>query len=388
MKKRWITILILTLVSAGIPLAAGDVTITSTYYPEPYLSFQYGPPTEVASLSTSQSKIYSTNLTALLGYMILETDGNQLFDPSLISLNVSPSLYIEGYVRDEETGQITYAQIPADLRAISGVSNDTDHAIMDSFISSVIVYPPDIHLATNSGNAIPSAHAMVTFFVLVAQEDVNFDIYIPGVIYTLTDDSTVGSFAVSAEGQSTEETTVIPVSVDGATETEDAPFIPDTGTGTGEEVEIPFGGGGYTFDHYFDFSVLDNNADFDLSQAVQGLRPTIASVQLQVLNALPDQEYGVEIAFTSKNPAGFTLNLDGDVNKYGIPYHLYFGTDTTEIPHAQFIDWANLFTGSETFASTSRDITVSIDSGTVVDQALEGNYSDTVTVNIIPLDIL
>ena len=120
MKVRWFLIITLLVLCMGFLSAKQEVTITSSYITEPFLQFNYGPPPVLAGYNSADTKIYPSNLCALLGTLTLETDGNNLFDPALIHINVSTNTYIQGYVKDPGTGQIVYADaIPVTLRAIS-----------------------------------------------------------------------------------------------------------------------------------------------------------------------------------------------------------------------------------------------------------------------------
>lgn len=381
MKKSWLLIAIFIILTNGILVAKKDITITSSYETEQYLQFQYGPPPVLSTFNSGDIEIYPANLCALLGTLTLWTNGNNLFDPELINISVSTSLFIEGYVRDTNTGQIVYEeQIPVTLRAITIIGG----AVADS----VLVENGTIDLVSGGGNVLPGQVDTLTTYIVMIAPDYGYDYYIPGVYYSLDENSSIGSFGVSADGQGQQEFEEIPVEVDGSgTATPTAPFIPSAPV-PGDEVEIPFEGDGFPYEHQYAFSIISNPASFDLQDAILGNRPVIATLQLEVSLAEENTEYGVEIAFTSKDPDGFKLHLNGDLSEYEIPYQLYFGYDLEPIPHAQFIEWRNLFTSNNTFASMQETITVSIHDGENIWEAPQGQYSDTVTVNIIPLDIL
>lgn len=153
-------------------------------------------------------------------------------------------------------------------------------------------------------------------------------------------------------------------------------------------MEIPFEGEGVPFTHQYEFKILDNPMNFDLQQAILGNRPVIATLELKVTNAQENIEYGVEIAFTSKDPTGFKLHLDGDLSQHGIPYQLYFDYDLNPIPHSTFIEWGNLFVSGDSTGTMQRNITVSVNDGPELGEAPQGQYSDTVTVNVVPLELL
>jgi hypothetical protein len=380
MKKRWVLIAILLILSFSRLSAVNEpVVVTSSYDTADFLQFQYGPPTPLAGFAISDTGITPSNLCALLGTLTISTNGNNLFDPSLININVSPTVAIEGYVRDAN-GTISYAEnIPATLMAIT--------VIEDEFVEAVPITGSTVQLVSSSGNIFPGKTTSMSTYIVLIAADMEYDYYIPGVIYSLDDESSIGTFGVSADGQGQEETTVIPISVDEIGTVLDAPFIP-TSPAPGDEVDIPFEGDGFPFTHQYVFEILDNPMNFDLQQAILGTRPVIATVQLKVTNAQENTEYGVEIAFTSKDPAGFKLHLDGDLTQHGIPYQLYFDYDLNPIPHSTFIEWGNLFVSGENTGIIQRNITVSVNDGPELGEAPQGQYSDTVTVNIIPLESL
>lgn len=376
MKGKYVISLIVLLASLSVlPATPTPSNITSTYYPEPYLQFQYGPPSVLQNFSSSSTLLYPDDFIAMLGRVVIETDGNTLFDPSLIQMNISLDLTIEGYGRDPTSGMFVFAEVPVELRAISVVGG--------SVISSVIVEGTTINLAPNPGNVLKGTSSMITYLVLVNTSQ-GYDYFIPGTYYTLTDDSVIGNFGIAAEESGNQDPIDIPVSLEGSDPEDTAPFLPQTVDPT---PDIPFEGEGYPFEHAFILSILSNPAYFDLAQAmITGNRIEIATVSLQVIDALPDHEYGVEIAFSSSDPLGFSVHLNGDLSEHGIPYRLYLGD--SEIQNKQFTVWRNLFTNGTTIGEAQKSITVSVDPGTAIDEAPEGTYHDTVTVVVIPLDTL
>lgn len=81
MKKRWLLIAIIIILTHGFLAAKQDVTILSSYDTADFLQFQYGPPTPLVGFASSDTGITPSNLCALLGTLTLWTDGNNLFDP-------------------------------------------------------------------------------------------------------------------------------------------------------------------------------------------------------------------------------------------------------------------------------------------------------------------
>ena len=373
MRRIWYPVLFLILLCIiHVQLVAA---ITSNYQQEANLQFAYGPPSVLNAFSTADTGIQNTHFVALLGTLTVEIDGNHLFDPALVEMQLSSNLTIEGYVRPNSTSIQYNNQIPVDIRAVSVAKNKV--------IKSEIINGSNFTLGKNSGNVLGGSDTLYVYLVLVhTLSDLNY--FIPGTIYKLTESSNVGSFVLEAREGGNTPVEDVPVSVNG-----DAPVpgipAPFIGTGSGTTPDIPYEGD-FDFTHYFNFTILSNPASFILGNATTGQRPTIATLQVQVFNALPGNEYGVNIAFSSKNQSGFTLHLDGDLSKHGIPYHLYLGTE--EIFNNSISTWRQLFTQSNTLAVSTKDVSVSVSDLSAVSQALVGTYQDTVTVFIIPLDTL
>ncbi len=347
--------------------------ISSDYVQQTPLQFAYGPPTVLQAFSSADTYILSTHFTALLGTLTISSDG-QLFDPALVDMEIDINLTIEGYVRPNSTSIQFNTQIPVYIRAVSVAKNKV--------IKSAIIVGNHLTLGKNPGNVLGGTDSLYVYLVLVNEPTIA-DYFVPGTIYRLTDASTVGTFDLEAADSGGNTAPIeIPISVNGSAPAPDAPFI---GSGSGDVPDIPYEGD-FDFDHYFNFSILSTPASFILSEAIADLRPTIASLQLQVLNAEINTEYGVQIAFSSKNPQGFTLHLDGNLAYHGIPYRLFLGNE--EIMNNELTIWRGLQTQSNSFATAQKDVTVLISATDMVDSAPERIYQDTVTVIIIPLDTL
>ena len=347
--------------------------ISSLYVQESPLNFAYGPPTVLQGFSSSDTNVQSTHFTALLGTLTISSDG-QLFDPALVDMQIETNLTIEGYVRPNSTSIQYNTQIPVYIRAVSVAKNKV--------IISAIIVGNHLTLGKNSGNVLGGTNNLYVYLILVNEPTIA-NYFVPGTVYRLTDSSNVGTFELEAtdSGGNTPPAD-IPISVNGDPPAPDAPFI---GSGAGDTPDIPYEGD-FDFNHHFDFSIVSNPASFILGDALAGIRPTIATLQLQVFNAQINEEYGVQIAFSSRNPLGFTLHLDGDLSKHGIPYRMFLGND--EIYNNELNIWRDLFTQSSNFASAQKNVTVLISAVDMVDAAPEGVYQDTVTVIIIPLDTL
>lgn len=347
---------------------------SSTYVSAPSLQFTYGPPSPIASFSSADTGIQADDFAALLGILTITTTSNTLFDPSIICLNFDPAtISIEGYYKVGDL--IQYGEIPIVVRAVTVRDN--------AVIASVLVQTSTTSLVKSSGNVLPSGGSIQSYICIVATEG-TFDSFIPGTTYTVPEDEPLGSFAVTTEG--TANTTYeVPISVNNAEPGETAPIVPDTGDPT---PEIPFEGESDPLLPSYDVTIVQGDTTFALSEALAGLNPEIADVQLYVANGMAGTEYGVYIAFTQPNAdPGFKLHLDGDLALQAIPYHLYLGG--AEMTKNQFVQWRGIYIPEQNTSTTqTKVVTVSIASGTEVDSAVAGEYKDTVLVVIMPLDTI
>jgi len=367
---RWTVLLLFLLCILNASVVAA---ISSTYLQESPLEFAYGPPSVLLGYSSADTMVQNTHFTALLGTLTISSDG-QLFDPALVEMEIATNLTIEGYVRPNSVSIQYNTQIPVYIRAVSVAKSKV--------IKSAIIVGNSLTLGKNPGNVLGGTDSLYVYLVLVNEPTIP-NYFVPGTAYRLTDSSNVGTFELEAtDSGGTTPPVDIPISVNGDPPAEDAPFI---GSGAGDTPDIPYEGD-FEFTHRFDFSILSNPASFILEDAIAGLRPTIATLQLQVVHAQVNEEYGVQIAFSSKDPSGFKLHLDGDLSQHAIPYRLFL--ENEEIVNNQLTTWRNLYTQSNIFATAQKNVSVLITAIDSVDSAPEGSYQDTVTVIIIPLDTL
>jgi len=371
MRRYRYTVLLLFLLcilNAGLPAA-----ISSVYMQESPLAFAYGPPSVLLGFSSADTKVQNSHFTALLGTLTVSSDG-QLFDPALVEMEITTNLTIEGYVRPNSLSIQYNTQIPVYIRAVSVAKNKV--------IKSAIIVGNSLTLGKNPGNVLGGTDNLYVYLILVNEPTIA-NYFVPGTTYRLTDSSNVGTFELVATDSGGNTAPVdIPISVNGNSPADEAPFI---GSGAGDNPDIPYEGD-FEFTHRFDFCILSNPTSFILGDALAGLRPTIATLQLQVVNAQVNEEYGVQIAFSSKDPSGFKLHLDGELSQHAIPYRLFL--ENEEIFNNQLTIWRNLYTQSSMFATAQKDVSVLISAIDSVDSAPEGIYQDTVTVIIIPLDTL
>ena len=374
MRGRLVCILFLILFCNVFFLAAKTVTVTTTYVQEPSLNFQYGLPPNLKQYQ-DDSAITNSHFIAHLGTLTIWTDGNNLKDPNLYAISMDTNLFITGYVYSN--GQYVLADTPVEVWAITVIGGSVE--------SVVQLQSGATNLAPNAGNFLPGENTMTSYIILI-NTNKGLGYFIPGMVYTTT--SGLGLFQVSVDPQGgTNPEAIVPIIVNGE-ETTTAPIV---GVPSDTIPEIPFqgddGDDGYPFTHEFQFTILNNVESFDLYNAIEGRKATIAAAQLQVSLGDPTKQYGVQIAFTSTTPASdFEMHLNGDPSQYALPYYLYLNGEYMQ--KNVFTLWDGIYVLSNGSVTLERPITVAVKEGTELSGAPEGSYSDTVTVVIIPLDTL
>lgn len=349
-------------------------TTTSSYVVQPNLQFQFGPPPIIQPYA-SNAGILNTHFVAHLGTLTITTDGNNLKDPSLYAINMDTNISIRGYVNNN--GQYVLADTPVEVWAITQVAGE--------FKSVVQLQNGTTNLAPNPGNILDNEDTMITYIILINTTK-GYGYFIPGMVYTIANINGLGSFSVSVNPQggsvSYEE---LPIVVDG----QELSVAPIVSVGGDTTPDIPFEGDDddYPFTHEFLFSIISNVDSFDLYDAIEGRKATIATAQLQVSYGVPNKEYRVQIAFTSAAPGElFEMHLNGDPSQYALPYYLYLNGEY--MPKNVFTLWDGIYVLSTGSITIERPITVAVKEGTELSGAPEGTYSDTVTVVIIPLDTI
>ncbi len=120
-----------------------------------------------------------------------------------------------------------------------------------------------------------------------------------------------------------------------------------------------------------------------LLDAIEDLTTEVAEAEIQMLNCLTGEEYAVDVVFTNlANTDPFRLVLqNGGAIPHTIPYCLHFN-DAPVTPGLP-ICWDCL-----TNIPQSKKIFVTSVPPSAAEQALAGNYQDTVVVTIIPIDTI
>jgi hypothetical protein len=374
-RQKILSLLLFSLFCIASLYASNTSSYTANYQQEPFIQFVYGNPPVLDGVSNTG--IEDSYFTALLGVVTVTPNGNQTFQPEMFSLGLESNLYIEGYTYVGGWPNVQYNNaIPVHIRAITVISGNVEQ--------SVIVSPGEIPLGPANGNVTPGGASMLIYLVLENSTG-GPSYFIPGTSYRLTDGSNVGFFSVSATVSQNKPNEIIPITLNGGTTMDDdAPFIGETGEPT-TIPDIPYEGD-FEFEYYFELTILERFENFDLQTALMGIPQVIARLQLQVFLAAQNTEYGVEIAFSSSDPAGFTLHLNGDISEHGFPYRLFLGN--TEISNNVLMVWNQLYTQNDDNASATKDVSVLVESSSLVENAPQGFYKDTVTVLIVPLDTM
>lgn len=131
----------------------------------------------------------------------------------------------------------------------------------------------------------------------------------------------------------------------------------------------------------FLLSILDESS-FTITAAYGGLSTRIARAKILLSNAQPNQSYGIDITFSNRiNSPKFSLHLDNDQRLYAIPYTLLFNGE--EVEGGKSIRWEKLVS-----YANYKDIRITEVDALRAEMAPAGDYFDTITVTITPLDTL
>jgi hypothetical protein len=352
------TLLLVFLSAISFQLSA---QITATWVPKDSLYFEQG-----------FSPLNTNKLVAHMGTLTIKPVGNQLFDPNILNVNLSTSFQFTGPItwsNDWQTGLPVYVNQATyfTLYAVSTVKGVTQaNPLWQSDGSQP--------LRTENGNL--NVSTFTAEFYLVSDQD--WWRYKSGAQYTLTS-GTFGGFQVavanSGSGYWPGNETLVPVNNNDPQVT-----TPLLSSGTSAPPQpVPFGQPSAPVSYLL--SIYDNQS-FTISQAYGSNVARVARAQLVITNAAADTTYGVHVVFSNRsNSPHFSLHLDGLSNLYAIPYTLRFnGQDVTG---GSPIGWTGLGEGIFT-----KDIQVTRVDSFKAEMAPAGIYSDTITVNITPIDTI
>ncbi|WP_298504300.1 hypothetical protein [uncultured Sphaerochaeta sp.] len=355
-KVQTCIVVCLLVLSAHLPAQS-----TATWLPKNPLYFEQG-----------FSPLNTNKLVAHMGSLTIKPGGNQLFDPNILNVNLSTSFQFTGPItwsNHWQTGLPIYENQATffTLYAVSTVKGVTQ-------VNPLYQSDGSQPLRIENGNLNVSLFTAELYLV----SDQDWWRYQPGGQYTLTN-GTFGGFQVAVAnnggGYWPGNGTLVPVNNNDPTAT--TPFL-SSGTSTPPQ-PVPFGEPTNTVSYLL--SILDNES-FSITQAYGTQIARVARAQLTIANAASNTSYGVQVVFNNRyNNPYFSLHLDGLSNLYSIPYTLHFNGQ--DVVGGSPIGWLGLLEGTHT-----KDIQVTKVDSIKADMAPAGIYSDTITINITPIDTI
>lgn len=355
-KFRTLFVACLVAISFHVP-----AQITATWVPKSSLYFEQG-----------FSPLNTNKLVAHMGTLTIKPEGNQLFDPNILNVNLSTSFQFTGPItwsNDWQTGLPIYENQATffTLYAVSTVKGVTQ---------ANPLYQGDGSQPLRTENGNLNVSLFTAEFYLVSDQD--WWRYKPGGQYALTS-GTFGGFQVavanSGSGYWPGNETLVPVN-------NNDPHVttPLLSSGTSAPPQpVPFGQPTNTVSYLL--SIVDNQS-FSITQAYGTQIARVARAQLTIANSVPNASYGVQVVFSNRsNSPHFSLHLDGLSSLYSIPYTLRF--NGKDVVGGSPIGWTGLLEGTHT-----KDIQVTKVDGIKADMAPAGIYSDTITINITPIDTI
>ena len=315
--------------------------IRATYDIEPVLYF--GPGTTPFS---------SYDYVVKLGTLTFTSTSGQLLDPTMIGINTSVNFVFNGMMDQGREEDSVFR-----LASKFTVNGKTSWVRLDhgNLVNS---------LTNENGNL--NTNPFIAEIYLISDQAANR--YVEGEIYEWVSGS-FGSFSLVSKQA---DNTYVGVPVEGSTEP--ISYLPDGGS-----IPEPIPYGEPEAQVRYLLSIHHDDA-FDISHAYGTKRVQIATAKVLLENAMQSTTttYGVNVTF--RNTLGtqsFMLNhSDASVN-FPIPYKLYFG-DTLVVGN-EMIEWGPLAPVNE----NTRPILVPDINQSRAEIALEGNYSDTIYIDIM-----
>ncbi|MFA5448442.1 MAG: hypothetical protein WC233_09235 [Sphaerochaeta sp.] len=304
--------------------------ITATYEPVPALHFEKG-----------FSPLNTNKLIAHIGTLTIHADGEELFDPNILNVNLSIKVAFTGPMQWGGLAQIqeTFFHIYA-VSTVNGVTQ-----------ANPLWYDSMQPLRSENGNL--NVANFVAELYLVGDQD--WSRYTPNATYTMTQ-GMLGGFKVgvanSEHGYNGSNSTLI--SVNG-----NPPKLPSP--------QI----------------TIKGQQAISLHQAIGSLTTRVAEAEVVIHNGANGKQYAVDVVFTNLfNTSPFHLVWQGGgSNPPSIPYSLHF--NNSNVTPGQPIRWEGL-----THTPQSKDILVTGFTASAAQQALAGYYQDTIIVNVIPVNTI
>jgi hypothetical protein len=340
-----------------VPLGADA---NASYVPDSYLFF-----------TTGTTPFNSSQFVAHLGTLTLyiqDVHGNQLFDPLLVDLTATSNLSFIGPVISNGTysQQTTFGQLCAVTKVKNKPLSYTVFSQVDGTQS----------LSHESGN-FNTSEFVAELYILA---DLSSSYYKPGSL-CYSNGGTLGTFNVAININGGGNTSNLEyVSVNGQSIPESGPPTSTTPISTNTAVSLPYvdPDNPYSIVEYL-FSIIEETS-FNLEDAFGSYSTTIAKAQIQLSNATAGTTYEVQITFDdSVGSQDFCLNLNGDKSLYGIDYTLKF--------FSQYVGGGVSITGDGLSEGVNQEnILITGINETEANLAIEGEYKDTLTVSITPVD--
>ncbi len=303
MIRRILVLLVILHSLTFLPLSA---EIVATYAPSPSLSF-----------TTGSSPFATTDFVA---HTITATAGEQLYQPSLVNVQISNTFQFTGPVtwsNHWQTGLPVY-QTQSTIFHFAAVTTELGVTGYRKLWGNGGTAP----LSTTE-NALSVPVFEVKFYFLSDHEASHYQ---PGAVYTMTG-GTIGSFNVAVapddQGIYHQIGNNIYVSIDGQTIPPggDPPQNPSTVIPPGTPA-LPYGDP--PDNATYGFSIIDEQT-FSMPDGYVANTTLIAKAQLNLSNALVAHTYGVDIKFSKlSGSSAFSLQPNGNLLGYPIPYQLKF----------------------------------------------------------------
>ena len=276
MRKTSLILALLLLFGSSLHAA-----ITAQYQPQSPLVFERG----TAPLNTNK-------LVAHIGTIIISTDGNQIFHPNLVKINLSTSFGFTGPItwsNNWQTGEPEYTVMETyfTLYAVSTAKGVTQ-------VNPLWEGDGTQPLRTEEGNI--NVRDLEVKLYLVSDQD--YFRYQYGASYPLTSGTMEGfSLEVANTGSGYYEGNNTPISVNNEPAGTTTPMLSE---GTTTPSPLPYGPP--NLQPVYALSIIDENR-FTITNAYGGLSTTIAKANLHLSNAQATGHYGIDVVFSNKAKA-------------------------------------------------------------------------------------
>jgi hypothetical protein len=351
----------LILMVAIVPVGA---EVTATYVQAPSLYFTKG-----------SSPFSTTQFVAHLGTLSIFSSTNKMFTPSLFNLTASNTVSFTGPItwsNDWQTGLPVYTNSSTTGKIVAVTQYNGNTNIIDIWGNST-TQP----LTTTNGNLNTSLF-VADFYILSYQSS---SIYKPGALYPL-DTATQWTFnvGVAKNGSGGYYNNLDFVSVNGVPLPSNGnPPSPVT-VNSNQFNPLPYDDPDSPYSPANYLLTILEDGQFAVDNALGTKTTKAAKAQVLVSNTSDGGAYGVYITFKdNNNDSSFSLGLDGSKSIYTIGYTLKFLSEVVEgnVP----ILWNTMKEGIN-----QEEITITGIDAQEAELAPAGDYSDTLTVTITPID--